>query len=328
MTTPLVSIVIPTFNRAGLLARALDSVVAQTVDDWEIVLIDDGSTDETPQVADDYARRLGERFVYQRQDNAGCCAARNRGIDRARGRFVAFLDSDDAFAPTKLERQLELFERVPALGLVFSDYICIDLSGARIDSAIDRYFPIVRALPKEVVAPGLYVCGSDAFEALLGGYFIATIVGMVRREVLADDIRFLERPSYAHEWLFYLRVLQRAHAGFVDEPLSVHYFTGGSITRTDARRNSERLYALLSEMREALTPLRWRHRRIIERNRAGAARSLAHPAYRDGRFGEASAWFGRAFCHAPNLRNLYDALDALCQRVRRVVRRGVSAGRT
>ena len=92
MTGPTVSVIIPTYDRETLLPRALDSVVAQTFDDWEIVLVDDGSTDNTKAVADRYARRLGDRFVYTRRSHAGCAAARNCGIDISRGRFVAFLD--------------------------------------------------------------------------------------------------------------------------------------------------------------------------------------------------------------------------------------------
>ncbi len=104
MSRPIVSIVIPTFNRCHLLTRALDSVRSQSVSQWEIVLIDDGSTDSTPLLATHYAKILGDRFQYHYQDNAGACAARNVGMAHARGEFIAFLDSDDEFLPTKLER--------------------------------------------------------------------------------------------------------------------------------------------------------------------------------------------------------------------------------
>ena len=107
MSEPTVSVIVPTYNRQPLLPRAIDSVVAQTFGDWEIVLVDDGSTDSTREMADRYSHQLGDRFVYIPQPNRGASAARNRGIDVCRGRFVAFLDSDDEFLPTKLG-QLEL----------------------------------------------------------------------------------------------------------------------------------------------------------------------------------------------------------------------------
>ncbi|MCH8149572.1 MAG: glycosyltransferase family 2 protein [Planctomycetes bacterium] len=85
MSDPAVSIVLPTYNRAHLLPRAIDSIIAQTMEDWEIVLVDDGSTDKTPELARDYERRLQERFVYVFESNAGAGAARNCGIARAAG---------------------------------------------------------------------------------------------------------------------------------------------------------------------------------------------------------------------------------------------------
>jgi len=123
MNDPTFSVIVPTYNCESLLPRALDSVADQTVDDWEIVLVNDGSTDGTADVAARYARRLQDRFIYIHQPNHGCSHARNRGIDVCRGRFVAFLDSDDEYQPTKLERQLRLFDLRPELGLVARQWV-------------------------------------------------------------------------------------------------------------------------------------------------------------------------------------------------------------
>ena len=179
MNRPTVSVVIPTYNRAALLPRALESVIAQTFLDWEIVLVDDGSTDETESVAADYANRLGSRFIHLRQDNAGSSAARNRGIDAARGEFIAFLDSDDEYLPRKLERQIRLFELCPELGLVYSDYAFIDSDGVRHESVFDTKGRLAREVPCTTVGSNLRVCDGTLFDTLIRGYFIATIVGMV-----------------------------------------------------------------------------------------------------------------------------------------------------
>lgn len=96
---PTFSVVIPTYNRAAVLADALDSALAQTLPPVEIIVVDDGSTDDTPAAVQRYAGRI----TYLRQPNAGPAAARNRGIDMARGQYIAFLDSDDAWAPWTLE---------------------------------------------------------------------------------------------------------------------------------------------------------------------------------------------------------------------------------
>jgi len=315
-----VSVVVPTFNRADVLPRALDSVVHQTVIDWEIILIDDGSSDDTRQLADRYARDLGDRFVFLRQENRGCCHARNRGIAQARGSFIAFLDSDDAFVPTKLERQLQLFARCPQLGLVFSDYACVNLAGSRIESAFGHFYPTVRSLKTNEVAPGLHECAASIFKPLLRGYFIATIVGMVRRKVLGDDIRFAEHLPYAHEWLFYLEIARRCGVGFVDEPLSVHHFTQGSLSRTDAAKNLLDFYTLVQEMPHTLAPLRRSERSIIRGHLAKTAREIGVTCYHAGAFADARRWFLRSFKHEQHPRSLVDALDSWRQCIRHSTR--------
>lgn len=101
------SVVIPTFNRAHIVTRAIDSVLAQTYRPCEILVVDDGSTDNTADVLQSYA----DRIVYIRQKNSGPAAARNRGIRESKGEFVAFLDSDDVWLETKIERQVTLLQR-------------------------------------------------------------------------------------------------------------------------------------------------------------------------------------------------------------------------
>lgn len=272
--SPAVSIIIPAYNRAGTLPRALDSVIAQSFDDWEIVLIDDGSNDATAGVIEAYQTRLRDRFVSIRQCNRGCSAARNRGIELCRGRFVAFLDSDDEILPQKLARQLELFTACPELAFVYSDYAFVDLEGRRSESAIAEKFPLARTLTVRRVGEGLYATGAELFAILLRGYFIATIVGLVRREALGA-IRFDERLSYSEEWLFYLQLARAGRAGFVDEPLALHHFTPNSLTRTDKSRNIARQCELFSVMKKVLHGLTPDEQKILDAHLAQAHAQLA-----------------------------------------------------
>ena len=106
-TAPFFSVVIPVYNRAGPLGNALRSILAQSCQDFEIVVVDDGSIDNPKQAVD---RFLDPRIRFIRQDNRGGGAARNAGIDNARGRFIAFLDSDDEFLPDHLETMRRLLE--------------------------------------------------------------------------------------------------------------------------------------------------------------------------------------------------------------------------
>src|SRR5437763_10476780 len=116
MAAPLVSVVIPSWNRAGLLPDALDSVFAQEYSPLQVIVIDDGSTDDTMALA---ARYPSVDFFYQ--EHQGSAAARNTGVDRARGQYVAFLDSDDVWLPGKLHTELEVFRKQQGAGAVISD---------------------------------------------------------------------------------------------------------------------------------------------------------------------------------------------------------------
>lgn len=108
--SPLVSAVVATYNRADLVAQTLDSILAQSYSDLEVIVVDDGSTDGTGEMI---RERYGDRVRYVHQDNAGPSAARNWGIEQARGEYIAFLDDDDLWLPTKIEEQVAALERAP-----------------------------------------------------------------------------------------------------------------------------------------------------------------------------------------------------------------------
>lgn len=108
---PLVSCIVPVYNGERFLAEALESVLTQTHSSVQVIVVDDGSTDSTPSVA----ARFGDRILYVRQENAGPAAARNRGLKEAEGDFITFLDADDLWKSTKLEKQLARFQARPEL---------------------------------------------------------------------------------------------------------------------------------------------------------------------------------------------------------------------
>jgi glycosyltransferase involved in cell wall biosynthesis len=114
MSSSIVSVVIPTYNRGHSVCEAVASALAQTVSPFEVIVADDGSTDDTR----DRLRPYSTRIVYRYQENQGVSAARNLGIKEARGEFIAFLDSDDVWHPRKLELQLRVFKERPELGLL------------------------------------------------------------------------------------------------------------------------------------------------------------------------------------------------------------------
>lgn len=115
---PNVSIIIPTYNRYQFLLEAITSVFHQTYQDFEIIVVDDGSTDNT----EDILCNFDDRVRYFKQKNSGSAVARNRGILNSKGNYIAFLDSDDLWYPQKLEKQIEVFQKYPNVGFVFSDF--------------------------------------------------------------------------------------------------------------------------------------------------------------------------------------------------------------
>lgn len=127
---PIVSVVLPTLNRATTLRRAIQSVLDQTFDDLEIIIVDDRSTDDTPLVFDEYADQERVRLISQLVP--GCSAARNIGVCVSRGRYIAFQDSDDEWVPDKLERAVKALENSgPEVGVFYSDMIRIEEDGRR-----------------------------------------------------------------------------------------------------------------------------------------------------------------------------------------------------
>jgi glycosyltransferase involved in cell wall biosynthesis len=124
VSTPAVSVVVPTFNRARLLPEALDSIFAQTCRPLEVLVVDDGSTDDTESVLQPYVARHGVRVL--RQSNGGPSAARNRGMEAARGEYVAFLDSDDLWLPVKLAVQIPALDARPEAVMSYSNFLEFD----------------------------------------------------------------------------------------------------------------------------------------------------------------------------------------------------------
>jgi glycosyltransferase involved in cell wall biosynthesis len=193
-------------NYARFLPEAVESVRAQTVADWELLIVDDGSSDHTPQAA--MAYRADARVRYFRSDTLGQPRAKNLGIGLSRGAFVAFLDADDAWEPTKLEKQLAVFAAKPDVGVVFSRRSLMDESGKRVPAKPTSGFHTGFVLPQMFTQN--FVCFSSA---------------VVRREVFSHVGRFDPQWDLAIDYDLWLRVAKAYRFDFVDEEL-VRYRTG------------------------------------------------------------------------------------------------------
>jgi glycosyltransferase involved in cell wall biosynthesis len=205
MTTngpPQISVIIPAYNAEGLIGSTLDSVLDQTYQDFEILVVDDGSTDGTGEVVQSY----GEPVRYRRKENGGTASARNVGLQEARGEYVAFLDADDRWYPTKLERQMSLHEAHPDLAWSYTDSYLVDAESGTI---------LVR---KSQVRPRT---GGDVLRPLLRGNFIAPSTLVVRRSVFDTVGTFDESAFYhsAEDWELWMKIAARHPIYFLNEPL-------------------------------------------------------------------------------------------------------------
>lgn len=202
---PLVSVVIPTYNRAHLLASTLRSVLAQTYARWECIVVDDASTDDTPGLMRSFCAR-DARFRYVAQQKASASAARNRGLELARGRYVLFLDSDDCLAPDRLAWQVRVLERDPALVLVYGETLhCTDPTTGE----GDLYQAWLRTKPS-----------GHAYEALLQSSSIYS--PLVRTERIRALGGFDTGLELAEDWDMWLRLARTGPVRF-EPKVSLYY---------------------------------------------------------------------------------------------------------
>ncbi|MFO7788089.1 MAG: glycosyltransferase [Halospina sp.] len=237
---PLISIVTPTFNRADYLRVAIDSVLAQTYANFEHLIVDDGSTDDTAGVVDSYG---DERIRYFRQENQGQSVARNLGIENSRGEFICFLDSDNAWVPDKLRQQLEAFESHPEAGVVYGNSISIDAEG------------------NELSRRNMRRHSGWITEGLLGDNFVSMNTTMTRTELLRRVGGFNPADRYAEDYGLWLHV--SLHAPFVYIPECWAYYrimenqiSSDKLTRLDA--NESLIHSFIHEHADQLDARRVR----------------------------------------------------------------------
>jgi hypothetical protein len=223
-SSTLVSVVVPVHNGARYLAEALDSVLAQTHRQLEILVVDDGSTDDTPAVVARYGERLR---LLRHADNRGPSAARNIGLRAARGPFVAFLDSDDRWLPEKLARQAAVLDARPDVGLVYTGWWHVDAERRRFGEPV-----IVRD-------------EGDLFRKLVLGNLVHPVAVMVRRSLLEQAGGFDDSIRYNEDWDLFLRLSLRGMrwAG-IEEPLCEYRVHPEQATRHAEQMLTDRLTIL------------------------------------------------------------------------------------
>jgi GT2 family glycosyltransferase len=257
--TPTFSVIVPTYQAAGTVADAVASVLAQTTPAHEIIVCDDGSTDDTAAALEPYL----DRITYLWHDNEGAAAARNRGIRAASGEFVTTLDSDDVWLPRYLEGVGKLAAARPDLDLLSTDvWFEVD------DKIVGRFY-----------AENAFSV-TDQRKAILISCFVGWPAA--RRSRILEAGGFDESLLVAHDWDAWLRLIfAGSRAGLVDEPLVRYRVHGGSLTANRARSFGERA-RVLDKAREQAADLRQEELETLEASRREALKRARLAEARSG----------------------------------------------
>ncbi|GAB4114371.1 MAG: glycosyltransferase [Candidatus Caldatribacteriota bacterium] len=211
---PTVSVIIPTYNRAHLVGRAIQSVLDQTYQDFELIVVDDGSTDNTEDIIKEFQRKDDRIKYLKHEKNKGGSAARNTGIKNSVGKYIAFQDSDDEWLPEKLEKQMRVFENAPAkIGVVYTGFW-------RIEGNKKIYIPSDRITRKE----------GDIHDELLNGNFVTTQSIVARKKCFEKAGMFDESLPRLQDWELVIRLSKYYDFKCIDEPLLTSPFTPDSIS--------------------------------------------------------------------------------------------------
>lgn len=228
---PTVSVIIPTYNSAAFVAEAVESVRRQSFANIEIIVVDDGSTDDTARVLEPY-RRSGA-VHYESQPNQGPSAARNAGIRAARGHFLAFLDADDTIPPHSVERRVRFLQAHPEVDVVFTDCRIRDRAGDTSAPHL-REYGFLRKV-------GATIASREGDEVVFEGHFfeaffehrICTLTGnfMIRRGLDGRVPLFEEGFTWGDITEYWFRLCRRYRVGFIDEPLFDYHRYRSVLTR-------------------------------------------------------------------------------------------------
>lgn len=221
----MISVIVPCYNQARFLSEALDSIYSQTYQNWECIIINDGSEDKTPEIAG-YWLKQDDRFKYAAQENKGLSGARNKGLELAEGDLIQFLDADDVIDQKKFEKSIMIIQNEPDISIVVSNFRTFT------NKPEESYSPYCE-LSKDLLC----------FNSILTKWATKSIpihCGIFRSE-LFKDFRFPEALKAVEDWVMWVSLFkQNPKARFIDEPLALYRRQPESLT-TDSLSMDENL---------------------------------------------------------------------------------------
>jgi glycosyltransferase involved in cell wall biosynthesis len=228
---PKVTVIIPTYNRAGLLPKAIESVLMQTYRDIELIVIDGGSIDNTREIVANYYPAV--RYFYQ--EKGGFSASRNNGIDLARGEYISFLDDDDVLLEHALQREVEILDEHLDVGYIYGQAYFVDTTGR-----------IIGLRKSAIFADSCVVDGKEQIREMLFTYRIGMSGVMVRLKCFKEGNKFDERLKYiAEDFLLFLQLAKKYKVAYIAEPLVKRLLHPGNQFRNPNPRQAELAYLLI-----------------------------------------------------------------------------------
>jgi glycosyltransferase involved in cell wall biosynthesis len=275
----LISVVIPTCNRPRLLETAINSVINQTYNNIEIIIVDDASTDETKAV---HIKYNDERISYIRVDKSkGGNFARNLGVKQSKGSYVAFLDDDDEWLPSKLSKQMQVFEKDESIGIVYT--------GADvIHTAYDTKYKIT---PQKM--------GDLSMSILTFNYIGTTSSVMIKRELFDEAGGFDIKMPQLQDYDLWIRVCQLTKVGFLKESLIKYYVHASTNQITSSTLKNKKAIEMIDKKYELLIAqlsAKEQKKRFCQRYNAIGKRK-----FKSGDKQEARKYFIRSFLSTPNI---------------------------
>ena len=226
------SVIIPAYNSALFIEECIDSVLNQTFKNNEIIVIDDGSTDDTPDILKKYT----DAIIHVRQENAGPSAARNRGLEIAKGKYLCFLDADDRYKPARIEALVQFLETQPALGYAFSDLELFENDETVEASLIARWGNDFFSIEHKNLGWRKRIFTSSLTPFLIKmRSFIHTSTITIRRSALPEKPWFHTGFHYGEDAEFWARIAYHSAGGYIDEVLTEKRVVGSSLSNDSSR---------------------------------------------------------------------------------------------
>lgn len=290
--SPAVSVILSCYNCASFVGECLDSVLAQDMPDFEVIAVDDGSTDETPQVLSRFAVDPRVRVVTLERCHGGPSRARNVGITASRGSIITVLDADDLLRPHALRSLLDFTARAPEVGLVFFNADEVDYdSGRQYGSALTGYDSFWNLARTKVGEHAYVVDDPRTYRQLVQTNFIRTSGTTIPRRVFDVIGTFDERLTNADDFDMWLRIARRYHLGFIDSPGSAYRRRKGNISARGHKLMACQIRVLEKQL-EAAQGAQFEN--AVQEQLAVRYRSLAWGLRAEGRFKEARAQYYRS----------------------------------